>query len=353
MLGQLHQLLTGIPEDIRAGNARGAWHRTLRSWLLDRVAVPFSRCRGPLQADTFGILMYHRVARPIRGLPTPSWSVTPEQLRGQLHGLLERGFQAWPLEKVLAYRVHGQKLPPRTFAVTFDDGYENNLTFAEPVLRELKVPATIFLATRYLDSRSPFPFDDWTAAGSHAAAEEMWRPLTKDQCRELRDSGLVSLGAHTHTHGDFRNRPIEFAQDLADCLEVLSVDLGIDRPMLALPYGCRSQGTAGPMFSQIAEQVGCSTCLSTESGVLRLSDDPYTWGRIEASSRDTAATLAAKLDGWGDQVRATLRVAKRAWAGSLPSPFRPQTGVSTTTHPALPLEDEILELAATAAAEPC
>ena len=56
-------------------------------------------------------------------------------------------------------------IPSNVFAVTFDDGYENNYLNALPILRELNVPATIFVATKYLDTDRPFPFDDWSAAG--------------------------------------------------------------------------------------------------------------------------------------------------------------------------------------------
>ncbi len=347
----LQRLLTGIPEDVRAVNTRGSWRRAARAWVLDRVAAPLSRWYGPRDPETFGILMYHRVAPVISGLPTPTWSVTPERLRSQLHGLLARGFQAWPLEKILAYRMHGRPLPPRTFAVTFDDGYENNLTLGFPILEELRVPATIFLATRYLDSAFPFPFDDWTASGSHAVPNELWRPLTRNQCRQLRDSGLVSLGAHTHSHGDFRNKPLEFAVDLEECLESLAVRFGISEPTLALPFGCKSMGSAGPMFSEIAEQAGCRTCLSTEAGVLRLDESPFDWGRFEATGHDTADTLAAKLDGWWDRVRQVLRVAKRAWPGSKPQWRDLRIGTSEGGGPALPEQEEILELAEAVARE--
>ena len=57
------------------------------------------------------------------------------------------------------------------FAITFDDGFENNYVNAWPVLKELNLPATIFVATKYLDSDVPFPFDDWSAAGSSARSE--------------------------------------------------------------------------------------------------------------------------------------------------------------------------------------
>ncbi len=44
-------------------------------------------------------------------------------------------------------------------AVTFDDGFETVYRHAWPVLQELRIPATVFLNTAYLDSPEPFPFD--------------------------------------------------------------------------------------------------------------------------------------------------------------------------------------------------
>ena len=48
-------------------------------------------------------------------------------------------------------RLRDGSLPPRTACVTFDDGYADNESIALPVLRELKIPATFFVATGFLD----------------------------------------------------------------------------------------------------------------------------------------------------------------------------------------------------------
>jgi peptidoglycan/xylan/chitin deacetylase (PgdA/CDA1 family) len=316
MTNDLQPMLTGIPADLRAANARDLRFREWKQWLIGHAAAPLSRLYGPADPAAFGILMYHRVCWPVPGLPKPTWNVTPAKFAAQLRGLLQRGFQAWPLDLILAFRARNRPIPPRVFAVTFDDGFENNLTEALPILAEYRVPATVFLATSYLGSDRPFPFDDWSAAGSHSAPTDSWRPLSLDQCRALRDSELVSLGAHTHTHADFREHPLEFALDLETCIETLATRFGVTDPVLALPYGCKATGTAGPMFSQIARQTGCLGCLSTEAGVVPLASDPFDWGRFYVGSGDTAETIAAKLDGWWDRVRGALRIARQRWAGS-------------------------------------
>jgi peptidoglycan/xylan/chitin deacetylase (PgdA/CDA1 family) len=47
----------------------------------------------------------------------------------------------------------GRQLPPRPVALTFDDGYRDNLTLATPVLRELELPATVYLVPGLLDGK--------------------------------------------------------------------------------------------------------------------------------------------------------------------------------------------------------
>ena len=130
-------------------------------WAIGRAAACQQTVHGRRPGNDFGILTYHRVTDRVPGFPAPTWSTSPARLRKQLAGLLSRGFQPWALSDVLQARETGVKLPGGVFVVTFDDGYENNYTDALPVLEELGVPATIFLATSFLDSTSPFPFDDW------------------------------------------------------------------------------------------------------------------------------------------------------------------------------------------------
>jgi peptidoglycan/xylan/chitin deacetylase (PgdA/CDA1 family) len=50
--------------------------------------------------------------------------------------------------------ARGRPLPPRAVAITFDDGYRDNLTLAVPVLERLGIPATIFLVPQFLSGHS-------------------------------------------------------------------------------------------------------------------------------------------------------------------------------------------------------
>src|SRR5207245_471198 len=85
--------------------------------------------------------------------------------------------------------------PHDVVVITFDDGYEDVYRHAFPVLAKYHLPATIYLTSSYVESGSAFP--------SEAPSNGRGRPLTWRQAREMQSSGLVTFGAHTHTHPNF------------------------------------------------------------------------------------------------------------------------------------------------------
>lgn len=90
------------------------------------------------------ILMFHGVeSEPLS--PPCDWVVDTATLRRNL-GYVRRHYHVLPLEEALE-RLRDGSLPRRSVAVTFDDGTRNLLTNAAPVLRDLGVPAAVFLAT--------------------------------------------------------------------------------------------------------------------------------------------------------------------------------------------------------------
>lgn len=102
------------------------------------------------------ILMYHRVAEP----HTDPWdlAVTPRHFAEQL-SVLKRRRDVLPISEFVRRWV-GQDLPVGAVAITFDDGYVDNLEQALPRLEAAELPAAIFLAAGYLDSRHPYWWDE-------------------------------------------------------------------------------------------------------------------------------------------------------------------------------------------------
>lgn len=329
MCGETLSAGFGVPHDLPRGDGLrkrlGEWKRAA----VARATVPLSTCFGSLREGVFGILMYHRITPVIPGVAEPTWNVPPERFRSQLVGLLKRGFEPWPLREVLDHARRGIPVPRSAFVVTFDDGYENVYTEAWPILRELSVPATIFLATAYLDSPSPFPSDDWSAAGSSAVPAISWKPLSTAHCLEMQQEGLIELGCHTHTHADFRNRPEALKEDLLHSRRILKSRFGISEPTFAFPYGTKRLGFSGPLLSAAAKEAGMQCSLTTEAELVPADSDPFDWGRLTAEASDSGATLAAKLNGW-------YGLAQKAW-GKVRRPF---SSPHAPDGSAMPLGDE-------------
>lgn len=65
--------------------------------------------------------------------------------------ILSRCATVVDLREALDTLAAGGRLPPRAVALTFDDGYRDNLTLAAPLLRRHQMPATIFLVPGLLD----------------------------------------------------------------------------------------------------------------------------------------------------------------------------------------------------------
>ncbi len=278
------------------------WSQRLRAaslWGTSRLAAGMQSVAGNRRSDGFGILMYHRIADVVPGVATPTWNVTPAQFRRQISGLLARGFEPWPLSRLIEAHRNPRLIPARAFAVTFDDGYQNNYTQALPVLRKLQIPATIFLATRYLDTRESFPFDDWSASGSQQVPPESWHPLSTAECHELLSSGLVEFGAHTHSHECFVGRPDDYREDMRACLGVLRDRFGIENPAFAFPFGA-----ADTELLEITRDAGVRCALTTAHRRVGTTDGEFGWSRFNVLNSDTPAVLAAKLSGWYASVAA-------------------------------------------------
>lgn len=107
-----------------------------------RRALHWLRRRLPRPARP-AILMYHRVATPAHD----PWglSVAPALFRDQLQALRRRR-QLLAMDEFVE-RLGRGTLPSRAVAITFDDGYVDNLTVAKPLLEQFGAPATMFVST--------------------------------------------------------------------------------------------------------------------------------------------------------------------------------------------------------------
>lgn len=101
--------------------------------------------RGP--SSRLSIFIYHRV------LPTPD-PLFPDEVDVSRFDAQVRWISRWftvlPLDQAVQCLQDGS-LPVGSAAITFDDGYADNLHLAEPILRRHGACATLFVATGFLD----------------------------------------------------------------------------------------------------------------------------------------------------------------------------------------------------------
>lgn len=124
--------------------------------MLTALATPLVRACATLltpagRGARLAVLIYHRV------LPAPdplTGEVDAAAFDVQMRAL-RACFNVLPLAEAVE-RLRDGTLPARAAAITFDDGYADNLEVALPILRRHALPATFFIATGYLDGGRMF-----------------------------------------------------------------------------------------------------------------------------------------------------------------------------------------------------
>lgn len=177
---------------------------------------------GALWPSRLTVLAYHRIAGSDGGttLFRPNISASPAGFREQME-FVKQTFDPLPLGTLTGWLRGEGDLPRRPLVVTFDDGYRDNLTAALPVLRDLGIPAAVFLATDHIGSAQPLSWDLMAYAFGRTGRDRADLPLL----------GPVSLGAEDRE--GVTQRFVEAAKELAEAerpalfrevLEVLDVE---------------------------------------------------------------------------------------------------------------------------------
>ena len=89
------------------------------------------------------ILMYHMIATPRPGARFNGLRVSPQQFERQLRWLSAQGWHSFTVSELLA---QADTLPGKSFAITFDDGYADNLLQALPLLEKYHCKAIVTLS---------------------------------------------------------------------------------------------------------------------------------------------------------------------------------------------------------------
>jgi peptidoglycan/xylan/chitin deacetylase (PgdA/CDA1 family) len=223
------------------------------------------------------ILTYHSV-----GLRDHEMNVRPDEFRRQMEWLVAH-------VPVISLREAADLHPG--VAVTFDDGYRDNLTEAAPVLRELGIPATVFLVVGRLGGLL-----DHDAGREHAAL------LTWDDVGELQAMG-IEVGAHGLTHRRLSVlSETEQREEIGGSKRVLEHKLGKAVEAFAYPFGSTADYTA--LSAALVREYGYAYAVSNRYGANHPGADRGTpaclrWAlrRICIDATDTLENFGAKVEG--------------------------------------------------------
>ena len=317
--------------------------------MRDRLARLAQKARHVRRARA-AVLVYHRVAK-LADDPF-SLAVTPRHFDEHLQVLRE---QFVPLSlRDLVDATQSGDVPHRGVAITFDDGYRDNLRRAKPSLEAAGLPATVFVVAGRVGSGEEFWWDQlerlllrgkglpselvlrlgdqsfrWRTTNGGAdrgtTFREVWRvlqalgeeargdlmrtlasqigeapairpddlPLDPPELAELAKGDHVEVGAHGLTHT--RLASLDAGQQRHEIVESrrrLEALLGLPVTSFAYPYGARGDYTAET--AAIVAESGFRCAFVNSSGWIVAGADRFTLPRVRVYDW-SAPELARRL----------------------------------------------------------
>lgn len=265
------------------------------------------------RADATIALCYHRIGRPAHD--PFAIAVTPEHFAEQLEVIARQR----PLALAgLAREIADGRVRPGGVAVTFDDGYRDNLVAGKPALEHADIPATVFVTTALTGTRGCFWWEElddlvltgtlalpaitlhagdgertfrfdgpagrrgggleiwawlrerpaaeieavldqlraWRGRGGPLEAGDERRVMNPEELRELRAGGLVEVGAHTRTHPVLAAQPLAAQRaEIEGSRDDLEAWLGEPVRGFAYPFGRRGSEYA-PATAALVRDAG-------------------------------------------------------------------------------------------------
>lgn len=255
--------------------------RTLAKWVFagaDRLLPPL---RGPR------VLIYHQVGSDLGR----QMEVTEGDFARQLDWLSEHREVVDLGTAIDRWDEPGSE---NLVVLTFDDGYLDTFTTAYPLLAERRLPFTLYLTTHPIETGEPL--------GPAA-------PIGWDHVAEMLASGLVTVGAHTHTHPDMRTlgrAAIEAEISISN--ELIGERLGVAPVHFTYPWG---------YWSELAESVLAEHYTSVTVGAARtvvVPADPMRLPRVPIQLSDGFRFFPARLTG-GLRAEELVRRRLRGYTG--------------------------------------
>jgi len=264
------------------------------------------RSTRPAAADgKAAILLYHRIDRSARD----RWRlcVSPENFAAQLDRLVQR-FQPVPLRE-LSESVRDGRIRHGSIALTFDDGYRDNLTIALGLMKDRGAPATFFLSGDGAADGDSFWWERLDASlekmglDGDAAGKFHWRlariseedrrrllddlprgdgpfppRMTEAEMARLAVEPLAEIGAHGWSHRALDPlAPEEQRREIGENMRTLSDKFGVEIVSFAYPFGGPVTVETREVLLELGVELACA--IGTEPVTART--DPLALPRLE------------------------------------------------------------------------
>lgn len=215
------------------------------------------------------VLMYHAIGTPIEGDTRGLYNMKFEQFESHMRHLSRHWREALVPLHLAAVRGRAVRI-----AVTFDDGYLDNLTVAAPLLVDLGIPFTVFVCTGAVVRRQ---------AGF----------LGPEEVRELASLPGVQIGSHSVSHARLTLcNEHQLQEELTGSKSYLEDLIGREIVSLSYPHGdvnCRVRDAAGDIGYRIGG--------TSRFDVNRTDRDPLLLCRTDIWADDDLLVFNQKLHG--------------------------------------------------------
>lgn len=232
------------------------------------------------------VLMYHSISGAGKNYVHPYFrtNTTPDIFFEQMLYLSKNGYQTIGIDEALRIVRSGKHLKNKYAVITFDDGYQDILTNALPVLIKFGFTATVYLPTEFISNEGRLFNNN--------------RCLTWREAMELQ-SNNIEIGSHTVTHPkliSLTSQEVEI--ELTRSKTVIEDKLGKPCHSFSYPYAFPEGNRQFTIFlRKILSDAGYHNSVSTIVGTLGEKADSFFIKRIPVNSDDDEQFFRAKLEG--------------------------------------------------------
>jgi len=168
--------------------------------------------------------MYHRVVPIAEAADSiTSLVVPPETFTAQMKAFSDAGWHSITMATLVRAMKTNVTIPPKTFVITFDDGWEDGYTYAFGIMQRFGFVATYFVVGGYIGEKDM---------------------LSGLELRELEAAGN-DIGNHTQNHTSLTSTSLAHAlQEVEQCSETIERVTGHRPVSMAYPMGAINSAVA-------------------------------------------------------------------------------------------------------------